>query len=257
MGTDKRRDSASAAVAGHSSSVDGGSRRFPVSLSWQASSRFLREYHRASPPLQVLAEHEIRRMQVVAASRKDWMAEWRRLRGVRETVLEVELGGGPRLLAHVGSRTVTLVAMGDHEVTTRYARRGNLAAELRRVEPLPAGFAAASASAFFPPAGHDAPRELTPFWPERSQDWLYFLDEHQATVCDGIVDALEDVLADDDTNTAHLIVGGPGTGKTSLLLQLLKRLSDQVAESTENLASRPVRERPGRGLRHEVHRLAA
>jgi hypothetical protein len=204
-----------------------------VALTWQVTDRFLREYRRASPPLQMLAEQEVRRMQVVGASRKDWMGEWRRLRGVAETVLELELGGGPRLLAHVGGRAVTLIAMGDHEVTTRYARRGHLATELRRVEPLPAGFSASPTDSLFPPAGRVAPERLAGFAGECAPDWLYFLDVAQSEICDGIVEAIEEVLAGDDGYTVDFIVGGPGTGKTSILLQLLKRLSDQVEQSGE------------------------
>lgn len=201
---------------------------------WRTSRRFLREYHKASPKLQALAEQEVQRMQVVAASRADWMSQWRRLKGTGATVLELKVGGGPRVLAHVGRGVVTLLAMGDHEITTRYVRDGNVKADVGGSEPLPSAFVAGRRSSFFPHVSDDAPKALALWGPERTRDWLYFLDDEQATVCQGLVDWAEDVLAEDNSHTLQLVVGGPGTGKTSILLQLLKRLSDQVAANRES-----------------------
>lgn len=213
---------------------DPGSQGAPAAQEWRVSRRFLREYQRASPRLQSLAEHEVQHMQLVAASRKDWTAQWRRLKGIRrETVLELELGGGPRLLAHVGDGVVTLLAMGDHEITTRYSREGNPSDDLARSQSLPAVFVAGRHSSFFPPVSNDAPSTLVTWWPERASDWLYFLDEEQMGVCERLVESIEAALADEETYTVQFIVGGPGTGKTSILLQLLKRLSDQVVVGQE------------------------
>src|SRR5688500_9424060 len=112
-------------------------------MQWKASQRFLKDHSRASPPLQGLAEREVQRMQTVVASRKDWTSEWRQMRGIRKhKILELELGGGPRLLAHVGNGAVTLLAMGDHEITSRYAARGNVESDLARAEDLPSAFQA-------------------------------------------------------------------------------------------------------------------
>src|SRR5687768_11804561 len=64
-------------------------------------------------------------------------------------------------------------------------------------------------------------------------DWLYFLDADQDAVCTGVIESVEEVLADEDVYTVHFIIGGLGTGKTSILLQLLKWLSDQVVANDE------------------------
>src|SRR4051794_3759009 len=153
-------------------------------LKWRAARGFLRDYRRASPPLQGLAEREVQHMQAVAASRVDWPSEWAHVRGIPgQKVLELELGGGPRLLAHVGPGTVTLLTMGDHEVTGRYASRGTLRGDLARTEALPPAFVLGHESFFPPPPDPDA-RFLRPYWPERSPDWLYFLDDEQTKVCD-------------------------------------------------------------------------
>jgi hypothetical protein len=77
-----------------------------------------------------------------------------------------------------------------------------------------------------------AGQSLTGFANEARPEWLYFLDDHQLQVVDAIVSALEDGLAG-ATPSAHLLLGGPGTGKTSVLLQLLMRLSNSVVEGRE------------------------
>lgn len=65
---------------------------------WRASNRFLRAFDRASPPLQSLAVAEVKRVQLMEISVKDWMSNFGRVQGMRErSVLELELGGGPRL----------------------------------------------------------------------------------------------------------------------------------------------------------------
>ena len=204
-----------------------------MSLRWQACRRFVREYEKASPPLQALAEQEVRHVQTVAVSRTDWMTKYDRLRGVSEPVLEFELGGGPRMLAHVGKGAATLLALGNHEITTAYSRRGNLGADLSKTQELPPAFVGANTGSFFPPFPTTAPGQLVPYWAERRPDWLYFLDDEQDAVCAGVMGSIEEVLADDEAYTVEFIIGGPGTGKTSLLLQLLKRLSDQVVANEE------------------------
>jgi hypothetical protein len=163
------------------------------------------------------------------------MASHRRVKGLGTTsVIEIELGGGPRLVAHVGGGAATLLAIGDHEVVGRYARRGNVASDLRTAEPLPPQFSIGHKDAFFPAAGRRRPGQLTPWGPEISPEWVYFLDEEQMGVCDGVVENAEDVLLADDLYQVHFIVGGPGTGKTSILLQLLRRLTTQVEAGAEN-----------------------
>jgi hypothetical protein len=52
-------------------------------------------------------------------------------------------------------------------------------------------------------------------------------------VCDGLIAGVEEVLLKDGWYTVHFLIGGPGTGKTSILLQILRRLSSQVTENAE------------------------
>lgn len=123
--------------------------------------------------------------------------------------------------------------MGDHEITGRYASRGAVSSDLASAVCLPDRFRLGRSNSFFPPAGVGPLGHMTAWGPERNPEWVYFLSDEQATVCDEVIEAIEAVLAVDDHYTVQLIVGGPGTGKTSILLQLLARLSSQVVESGE------------------------
>jgi hypothetical protein len=203
-------------------------------LTWRAAPRFLDDYRRAAGPLRALAEGEIQHMQIRAGSSADWTTSYRALKGLPGVrILELELGGGPRALANVEGRVVTLLAMGDHEVTARYVRRRAHKDDLAAAVELPAAFHPGHRNAFFPAATAQRPERLQLFANEVSPEWLYFLDDEQDAICQAIVDDVEEVLLSDDVYTVHFIVGGPGTGKTSILLQLLMRLSDEVVPSIE------------------------
>ena len=123
--------------------------------------------------------------------------------------------------------------MGGHEVVRRYVRRGGIERDLASAAILPPEFRNGHREPLLPPPPRNVPASLTPWWPEVAPDWLYFLDEEQVEVCDGLIDAIEDVLLKDGYYTVQFLIGGPGTGKTSILLQVLRRLSNQVVENAE------------------------
>lgn len=203
-------------------------------MQWRVTSRFLRDHRAASVPLQLLAEREVHLMQRRARASSAWVSEYSRLRGVpREKILEVDVGGGPRLLAHLGDGQVTLLALGGHDVTTRYSRSANVESELRTANELPPAFRLGRRDPFFPDLDAKAPTRLPLWGPEIAPGWLYFLDEEQTAVTDQIVGSAEEVLISEDQYTVHFVIGGPGTGKTSILLQLLRRLSSQIEAGIE------------------------
>ncbi len=59
---------------------------------------------------------------------------------------------------------------------------------------------------------------------EIAPEWLYFLDEEQDALAVSIVDSIENRVLGGDAPGIHLVLGGPGTGKTCVLLNLLLRL---------------------------------
>ena len=122
----------------------------------------------AAATLQVLAEREVQVMQKRSLSSPNWAASYCPLRGLPGAkIIELELGGGPRLLAELGGETVTLLAMGNHEITTAYSKRGSLTQELRTVEELPPQFRLGHKDPFFPAANARAPKRLRP-WDRKS-----------------------------------------------------------------------------------------
>jgi hypothetical protein len=194
-------------------------------LRLRATSRFLHEYEKASAPLQGLVEQEVRNLRRRFKASSNWTKAYRTAKGFSERVIELELGGGHRALAHPGGSTVTLLSMGDHEATTRL-RRVNLRQTLAETVRLPRQFTLGGINNFFPEST-DAPTGLARFANEFEPEWLYFLDERQASICADITSSIEELLLreEDDAHEIHLIIGGPGTGKSSILLQLLMRLS--------------------------------
>ena len=178
-------------------------------MRWQVSERFLREHRSASPPLQRLAVQEVQFLQRRVESEVGWLSRYDRVRSLRpDTVIELEVGGGCRILAHKGERQVTLLAFGDHGIVERYVRGRTIQQDLTRASPLPPSFQPGQDAPFFPPPESDAPPGLTPWGAELTPDWLYFLDEEQAEVAEAIRQDAEEVLIDETLYSVHAIVGG-------------------------------------------------
>ena len=189
---------------------------------------FLRDYDRASGPMAYAAEQEvqtlIRRMR---DQPQTWIRQYDRVEGLKGgTVIELELGGAARLLVHVGAE-VTLWRMGDHEITTR-ARRSPLPTP-GEGHPAPAQFLLDASSRLFPA---DRGGDLVRYLNEVSPDWIHTLDAQQATHAARIKSAIEDALCAGESST-HLILGGPGTGKTTMLVWLLKHLATVSPDGRE------------------------
>jgi hypothetical protein len=180
-----------------------------------ASERFLKNYHRASVPLQGLAEGAIHDFVARQCSEpKIFLQKYDRLAHLSVPVLEVDLSGGPRLLAYYNDDTLTLLDMGGHEVVGQYDSN-KLVHDIVNSQPIPDQFWPHNPSKFFSPNPDDVPYRKYP--DEVSSDWLYFLEDEQYKVYEDIATA---ILNNDPR--PHFIVGGPGTGKTCIILNLLK-----------------------------------
>jgi hypothetical protein len=59
-----------------------------------------------------------------------------------------------------------------------------------------------------------------------SPEWLYFLAEEQNSIFESIFDQIINEISGDGGKSRHIIMGGPGTGKTCILLNLLKYFVD-------------------------------
>ena len=194
-----------------------GSRRPGIEI--HASPRFLKAYSKANVVLQGCAEgalHDLVRR--YSSDPSQWLRAYDRVESVDGRIVEVDLNGGARLLAHWEPNRLTLVDMGDHEVVGRYQRK-SLDADLRQATPAPAQFLPYTANGFF---SHTPSLEGGQFANELSPEWVYFLDDEQERVSQAIIASAEAVLLRDGYYQSFFIVGGPGTGKTCILLNLLK-----------------------------------
>jgi hypothetical protein len=150
----------------------------------------------------------------------------------------MKLAGGPRMVAHWEPPELTLLAMGGHETTTSLSVQ-DIRRALPEREPAPGVFLPETPSKFFLRTKDQRYRAIGP---ESSPEWLYFLDDEQTAAVDSIYEAMVELLTTGEAPRIHFVLGGPGTGKTSILLNLLKRLddggvSDLMLELPEQVAS--------------------
>ena len=190
---------------------------------FRASPRFRAMFERASPGLQRLAHQEVQTLQRrLLANSETGFQTYGSVHGLRTSrVRELELGGGPRALVHYQDGTVTLLAMGSHEVTEKY-NRAKLTADLADaaavddlILPQPAELVA---SIF----GSHPDTVFEEFKTELAPEWIYFLTEQQNSFVKSSVAAYKRSTADNPS--FRFAVGGPGTGKTSVLLKLFVEL---------------------------------
>ena len=189
------------------------------------SRRFRKAHRKSSARLQGFIEGAVHDLvNRIRELPKTFKQEYGRLAQV-DDVLEIDVTGGCRLLAAWDSGTLHLLDTGTHEVVPRYNRGKFLVDRLQRLE----------ASPVFWPEGPDTElrfftrhpcRSYSEYGPEQHREWLYWLSEQQADVVEEIVFEHADALMAGDLAPASLVVGGPGTGKTSVLVNLLKELRD-------------------------------
>lgn len=188
------------------------------------SKRFLKKERKASPPLALLARQEVAHLLQVRAAGKTWVGEYDHVTRLQPgTVLELDLGGGARMLVYAGpAGEVTVLGMGPHGWSDDYTNK-MLAKDRANRQELPERFRAGGRRPEFASAG----THLTAWGNETRPEWLYFLDDQQARITEGIADGVEDALLGSGSGI-HFLLGGPGTGKTSVLPQLMLSLSNAV-----------------------------
>lgn len=194
-----------------------------------ATPVFLREYRKAGPGLATAAEREAHELVVRMRSQPSlWPRSYQTVKGIDAFVIEIDLAGGPRMLAHVNG-VVTLCRMGDHEIIRRSLAGGELLAQVERGMPAPPQFLPETRSSLLPPSMGD---EVGVYSYELAPEWIYWLDDEQAMITDRMRESLVDALLG-DTVSRHLVLGGPGTGKTVVLTKLLQELSSADPRSRE------------------------
>lgn len=186
----------------------------------KGSKQFIKDYRRASPGLQHLAEQEFQvLLRRVDNHPQTWMQQVERVEGIadKSRVLELKCGGGPRLLVH-NPGPLVLWRLGNHEITTE-AQRGRLPVSTDWSDPPPL-FQRGRRFRFLPP---DSDEGLAVYGPELLREWTYWLAPEQMEVAEAIAASVEAAVCS-GARVAHAIFGGPGTGKTTVLTWLLKEL---------------------------------
>jgi len=142
-------------------------------------------------------------------------------------IIEVEANGGVRLLAGISPPNVYLLDMGPHDIEQQWDRIKTKTqwVQNRKANAEPAGnlLSEGSANPFIPLSeyiGHP------PIFPgEDTSEWVTFLDTQQYEVTTSIIREIEDhYWGDRKSDSFWLILGGPGTGKTVVLLKILQKM---------------------------------
>jgi hypothetical protein len=191
------------------------------SLDLYASQRFLKAYGRASLGLQDNAEgaiHDLVRR--FRSNPRTFMQGYQRVRGCRAPILEIDISGSHRLLAHYANNRAIMLDVGDHDIVRLYSD-SKYESDREDIEKAPSQFFPDRPFKFF--KSYLDTSIAIKYAQEVSSGWLYFLENTQEEVYEDIV---ERVLADKVRYHPSFIIGGPGTGKTCILLNLLKYFAD-------------------------------
>ncbi|MCL4261773.1 MAG: hypothetical protein KJ069_01090 [Anaerolineae bacterium] len=186
------------------------------------SHRFQRAYRKGSPGIQHLAEHAIH--DFVRSYRSDphnTVRRYDRVAHIRKQVLEIDISGKNRLLAHFAEKQLTLLDVGEKRIVPDYSL-GKLEHDLANRIKAPDRFWPERPSGFF--TEYIDPT-IKLFGLELLPDWIYWLDEEQDGVLSTIAEDLDtwySLLKLRNEGMIFFVVGGPGTGKSCVLINLLK-----------------------------------
>jgi hypothetical protein len=201
------------------------------------TNRFVKSYDRGTA-IQFLAEgavHDFIRRYVANSSQIGRL--YQRVAGASHKVLEIEISGGCRMIAHWEPPRLTLLDIGGHEVVPLFD--GSRAQELlANAVPAPKAFSLHGSDFFLP----DRPGDTAPYGNDLSPEWLYFLDDDQDQLASALSESAEEILLSEAGHSIHYVIGGPGTGKTCILLNLLKRLHNREHFKARMALPRQVKE---------------
>jgi hypothetical protein len=170
-----------------------------------------------------------------------------RIQGVNKshgTFEGIDVGRANRLVVKSSESVPVLFALGDHEIKKQFQERlGEREASGRYKPPPPIQdlVDAVNGPGSVFRGGGAGPFAFVQRWaPELvPEDWLYFLDEQQCSALKAIdSDLMRLCLGEGWSGGLHVLVGGPGTGKTSILLEAMRLAECYGGETGGNLSMR-------------------
>ncbi len=189
------------------------------------SSSFEKDYRDFTGPIQQLAEGAVRDLQnLIDSDPRTWRRDRGYLEGMKKKVLKLDVSGGHRLLA-LDDGDVTLWCLGDHDITRKV--KANKVPYPQDRRELPRQFRPGYLSRLLPPDHEfqDSPQLYANFLDENAREWIYRLGDEQGDFAQRILSGIE-VSYLEGSRRIFAISGGPGTGKTAILVWLLKALTD-------------------------------
>jgi len=180
------------------------------------SKTFLKRYGKAIFNLQHLTEGAVHDfVRLYRSNPKTVATKYDKLEGLKTRILEIDVAGGPRLLAHFSQNTLSLLDLCDHDAVEDYSD-GQYFRDAQSLETASDRFWPGTGSPLFPthPGRYEPKYEL-----ELSQDWIFFLDDQQDKFFGKVLKRI-----DQFNSSGTFLLGGPGTGKTCILLNLLNLL---------------------------------
>lgn len=183
------------------------------------SPRFKKAFSGLSVGLDIIASgavHDLVRR--YNSDPKNFLRSYDRIRHIQKRiVIEIDISGANRMIAAVNAERITLLDVGDHGTVGNYPAR-SLPDDIEK--------AVRARAAFWPDNGQFAKlfegsigNKYEIFANEFDPEWLYYLSVQQKGVADSIL--RQTARAHTNEPRFFIIAGGPGTGKTSILLKLL------------------------------------
>jgi hypothetical protein len=200
-----------------------------VTLDLRQTKAFQRDARKASPLLGSRALEESRRLTLaMRAEPMTWMQHFDQFASIDEKVLEVRLTHSDRMFVHVGSGGgVTYFRMGEHNLLSAKPPqevRKQIKQSLLETLPLPETWRGDRSFALLPDDHLAEGWWQHPADFEVSEEWVHYLSPQQERAGTGIFEDLLEGLG--SWNSTHYVLGGPGTGKTTILLWLFLHLAE-------------------------------
>lgn len=206
-----------------------------ASLEIFASEDFRKIFDSADIKLQCLVRSSLRDMvnRFQSNPGRVW-TQYQRFEGFGEaakrngliSVIEIEVAKGVRLLAGVSSSFVYLFDLGQHDIERQWDRiqdKANWLGLRKRKSRTANNLLSYDSNPFI--SLSECEGWSKHFESEDTSEWVRFLDIHQYEIVDRVTNEIENhLLGNKNRDLIWLILGGPGTGKTVVLLKILQKM---------------------------------